>query len=232
MYLGSLVEEAPSDTLYAEPKRPVREALMSAVPVPDPEVEDRRERILLTGDLPSPANPPSGCRFHTRCPGRRPRSARPNGRGLKDVGGGHRVACHYVAEIASGELKPTRPTGIEAVTETEDVLAERAEGEAEVPPRSCRPTRRPSRTPRWSRRRCRQRSRSRRPDGRCRREGPRRRGDGRVRQGSGRDRLTDRRTPRTPEHRTELNRPVLRELLGPRIQCHPSPCFARRGVLF
>ncbi|GAA0687162.1 oligopeptide/dipeptide ABC transporter ATP-binding protein [Streptomyces cellulosae] len=120
MYLGSLVEEAPSDALYAEPKHPYTKALMSAVPVPDPEVEDKRERILLTGDLPSPANPPTGCRFHTRCPwaqAERCATERPQ---LRDVGGGHRVACHYAEDIASGKLRLTKGEVVSATREGVD----------------------------------------------------------------------------------------------------------------
>jgi peptide/nickel transport system ATP-binding protein len=134
MYLGALVEEATSDDLYAEPLHPYTRALMSAVPVPDPDVEDRRERILLAGDLPSPANPPKGCRFHTRCPWAQPTRCVDERPVLRVIGapggpqddaapsGTHRVACHWVEDIRSGKLRP------------HDVRAEivRPEGDAEV----------------------------------------------------------------------------------------------------
>jgi peptide/nickel transport system ATP-binding protein len=111
MYLGAIAEEADAADLYSQPLHPYTRALMSAVPVPDPVVEDRRERILLVGDLPSPANPPQGCRFHTRCPWRqetRCDTERPLLRVPKidGVPGSHRVACHWAEQIESGEIQP------------------------------------------------------------------------------------------------------------------------------
>ncbi|USX49846.1 ABC transporter ATP-binding protein [Lentzea sp. HUAS12] len=106
MYLGGLVEEATSEDLYEEPLHPYTRALLSAIPVPDPQVEDRRERILLAGDLPSPANPPSGCRFHTRCPWRQETKCDTERPALRELKPGHKVACHWAEQIRSGEIQP------------------------------------------------------------------------------------------------------------------------------
>ena len=132
MYLGGIVEEAPADGLYAAPLHPYTRALLSAVPVPDPVVEDTREQILLTGDLPSPAAPPAGCRFHTRCPWRqetRCDTERPQLRLVEIDGAGaeHKVACHWAEQIASGEIQPHAVAA--QVDETGAQLAADAEAE-------------------------------------------------------------------------------------------------------
>ncbi|MGC1209018.1 MAG: oligopeptide/dipeptide ABC transporter ATP-binding protein [Ornithinimicrobium sp.] len=111
MYLGALVEESEGDELYDTPLHPYTRALMSAVPVPDPVIEDAREQLLLPGDLPSPSNPPTGCRFHTRCPWRQETKCdetRPELRvvQVKGASDSHRVACHWAEQVASGELQP------------------------------------------------------------------------------------------------------------------------------
>jgi peptide/nickel transport system ATP-binding protein len=106
MYLGGIVEQTDSETLYVTPRHPYTIALMSAVPVPDPQIEDHRKRILLSGDLPSPANPPPGCRFHTRCPYRQQSRCDTERPELRLIAAGHKVACHYAEEIMAGTVTP------------------------------------------------------------------------------------------------------------------------------
>ena len=96
MYLGSMVELADKDELFDNPLHPYTKALLSAIPIPDPTI--KRDRIILTGDIPSPANPPKGCKFHTRCPYATDKCKKeaPEYREIKE---GHFVACHRVGEI-------------------------------------------------------------------------------------------------------------------------------------
>ena len=102
MYLGQFAEEGEADQIYSHPMHPYTQALMSAAPVPDPVAQAKRERIVLQGDVPSPANPPAGCRFHTRCWKAQ--------QGVCDVtvpvlehkgDGDHAVACHFAEELTS-----------------------------------------------------------------------------------------------------------------------------------
>jgi len=94
MYLGRLVELAEVDDLYDNPKHPYTRALHSAVPVPDPEVEEARTRVILEGDIPSPANPPGGCPFHTRCPVAE-QECSVDVPEWREIESGHWVACHF-----------------------------------------------------------------------------------------------------------------------------------------
>jgi len=106
MYLGSIVEISPAEELYENPLHPYTIALLSAVPIPDPAVESKRETILLPGDLPSPANPPAACRFHTRCPYIQPTRCTTDAPPLRKLSDGHVVACHWAEDIKAGKIQP------------------------------------------------------------------------------------------------------------------------------
>jgi oligopeptide transport system ATP-binding protein len=108
MYLGKLVEIGPPDSMYAAPGHPYTRALLSAVPVPDPESERRRKRVVLQGDVPSPVNPPEGCRFHTRCwlyeQLDRPAECRTVDPQLRTLQGDQEVACHFAEKALLSDV--------------------------------------------------------------------------------------------------------------------------------
>jgi peptide/nickel transport system ATP-binding protein len=103
MYLGKIVELSPAEELYSRPIMPYTEALLSAVPIPDPDLAEKRERIVLEGDVPSPINPPSGCRFHPRCRYATDicKQVEPP---LVDYGNGHLAACHHPLNVDEATL--------------------------------------------------------------------------------------------------------------------------------
>jgi peptide/nickel transport system ATP-binding protein len=106
MYLGKIVEISAAAELYDDPLHPYTISLLSAVPIPDPVVERERETILLVGDLPSPANPPAACRFHTRCPYVQPTRCREEEPLLRRLAPDHVVACHWAEDIKAGKIEP------------------------------------------------------------------------------------------------------------------------------
>ena len=122
MYLGKIVEVASTDVLYAHPRHPYAVALLSAVPVPDPRI--RKKRLVLKGDVPSPANPPSGCRFHTRCWLREklgnPEDCSTIGPVLLDMGGGQMAACHFAEQVTAQAAQEVAAT--QSVIETATAL--------------------------------------------------------------------------------------------------------------
>jgi oligopeptide transport system ATP-binding protein len=93
MYLGRIVEIADRESLYLNPRHPYTQALLAAVPIPDPEIEAQRPQVAVTGEVPSALRPPPGCRFHTRCP-RAVDRCKTEEPALRDLGGGQMVSCH------------------------------------------------------------------------------------------------------------------------------------------
>ena len=154
MYLGKLVEIGPPDILYNGPGHPYTRALLSAVPVPDPVTERRRKRVILKGDVPSPVNPPSGCRFHTRCwlyerlgQPENCRTVDPELRVINPANPEHGAACHYAEEALKtdvgvahvGDRRVRRGTPEAALKFAHRAAAEGldvplTEGAAELPP--------------------------------------------------------------------------------------------------
>jgi len=108
MYLGTIVEVSSAEELYDNPLHPYTISLLTAVPIPDPEIERKRERILLAGDLPSPANPPPACRFHTRCPYVQPTRCKTDVPQLRKLADGHLAACHWAEDIKEGRIQPKK----------------------------------------------------------------------------------------------------------------------------
>jgi oligopeptide transport system ATP-binding protein len=114
MYLGKIVEMSPAEELYRRPVHPYTEALLSAVPIPDPDLSDRRQQIVLEGDVPSPIVPPPGCRFHPRCRYATAICAREEPPLVEQGGGEHLAACHHPLNIvpAAAPAAETLPTGV------------------------------------------------------------------------------------------------------------------------
>ncbi len=133
MYLGKLVELSPAEELYTRPIMPYTEALLSAVPIPDPDLSEKRERIVLQGDVPSPIAPPSGCRFHPRCRYATEicQQVEPP---LTDYGNGHVAACHHPLNVDAETLTRVRVAAATPRTADQSALPEDTSGRSEPVP--------------------------------------------------------------------------------------------------
>jgi oligopeptide transport system ATP-binding protein len=130
MYLGKLVELSPAEELYERPIMPYTEALLSAVPIPDPDLAAARERIVLEGDVPSPIDPPSGCRFHPRCRYATQvcKDVEPP---LVDYGNGHLAACHHPLNVDAAALQAPQVAAATPAAADEDALPRDTSGESD-----------------------------------------------------------------------------------------------------
>jgi oligopeptide/dipeptide ABC transporter ATP-binding protein len=133
MYLGKLVELAPAEELYERPIMPYTEALLSAVPIPDPDLSEQRERIVLVGDVPSPINPPSGCRFHPRCRYATDicKQVEPP---LTDYGNGHIAACHHPLNVDGETLAQATVSERHTPADADEQAKPAEPGKAEAKP--------------------------------------------------------------------------------------------------
>jgi oligopeptide/dipeptide ABC transporter ATP-binding protein len=135
MYLGKLVELSPAEELYTRPIMPYTEALLSAVPIPDPDLSHKRERIVLQGDVPSPIDPPSGCRFHPRCRYATDICSQVEPP-LVEYGNGHLAACHHPLNVDLEMLRRAQIAPETPVAADESALPQDTSGPSEPVPSS------------------------------------------------------------------------------------------------